>query len=427
MGVAGGRAAPARQAPRAVQQRATQQRRAVRQRQALQQRRAVQARRTQQRGADLRRHLELLRQQRVWQRTTAKRAARQVETEEAILEREARLRAARVEPPRYARKRETYAEYVRRRTAEAHDATLAAANHAAALDGIWAAAKASPLHVSFGSLRRRATAAPFDANGLDVPLPAPRAEDFQPGDGHLPAWVPGQRTARERARAAAYAEYRQAVADHRAAEFDRVRRLSLARLSHQRREVAARAEVDAHNAAVDRLRAGYRERSPAAVEEFARIVLSTRPWPDGVVLRWRLRYRPDFAQIDAECVLPRPGIVPSVRRYRYVAAADAIRRQFAPPGEVRDRYNRMVAQIALVAVFDLFSGLAADVVEVVQLSGRLPDGGPHVVSLAAARAEWEALRPWTDPAATLRRLDARVSPDAYAGVPVTPWADIDAD
>jgi restriction system protein len=342
----------------------------------------VQARHTRQRGVDPRRHLELLREQRVWQRTAARRAL---------------------------------------------EATLAVANRASALDGMWAAAMASPLHVSFGSLRRRAAAAPFDANGLDVPLPAPRAEDFQPGNGHLPAWVPGQRGARERARAAAYAEYRQAVADHRAAEFDRVRRLSLARLSHQRREAAARGEVDAHNAAVDRLQAGYRERSPAAVEEFARIVLSTRSWPEGVVPRWRLRYRPDFCQIDAECALPGPGTVPSVRRYRYVAAVGAIHRQFVPPDEVRHRYNRMIAQIALIAVFDVFSGLAADLVEVVQLSGRVADGGPHVVSLAVARTEWAALRPWADPAATLRRLDARVSPDAYAGVPVTPWADIDAD
>ena len=50
------------------------------------------------------------------------------------------------------------------------------------------------------------------------------------------------------------------------------------------------------------------------------------------------------------------------------------------------------------------------------------------MSLAVARAEWDALRPWAEPPATLlHRLDARVSPDARAGVPVVPWADVDAD
>ena len=207
-----------------------------------------------------------------------------------------------------------------------------------------------------------------------------------------------------------------------------MRRLSLARLEHQRAEAASRDAVAAHNATVDRLQAGYRRRIPAAVEDFARIVLSTRARPDGLELYWRLRYRPGYCQIDAECVLPGPGVVPSARRYRYVAAADEIRRRLAPAAELRRRYHRLVEQIALVAVYDLFSGLVPDLVDVVQLSGRLAGGGPHLVSIAVARAEWDALRPWTDPPASLLgRLDARVSPDAYAGVPVEPWADFDAE
>jgi hypothetical protein len=146
-----------------------------------------------------------------------------------------------------------------------------------------------------------------------------------------------------------------------------------------------------------------------------------------VAAQWRLRYRPAYSQIDGECVLPEPGHRPRVRRYRYVAGADAIHRQFAPAADRKRRYQRLVEQVALVALFDLFSGLAPDVADVVQLSGRLA-GGPYLVSLAVARAEWDALRPWSDPPATLlQRLDARVSPDAAAGVPVVPWADLDAD
>ena len=240
---------------------------------------------------------------------------------------------------------------------------------------------------------------------------------------HRPDWVPGQRAARERARAAAYAEYRQAVADYRAAEFDRVRRLSVAKLEHQRREAAAAVAAGAHNAAINRLQAGYRELRPAAVEEFARIVLSTRSWPEGIMLRWRLRYRPDFCQIDGDCVLPGPDVMPSVRRYRYVAAADAIRRQTVPLDEVRERYARAIEQIALVALFDLFHGLAPDVVDVVRLNG-VAAHGPALISVAVARSEWDAVRPAADPPQVLlRQLDARVSPDPYDGVPVVPWAD----
>ncbi len=375
------------------------------------------------------RPLELVRQdqqRRIWQRTAAKRAARQVETEQAILEREQRLRDARDEQPPYGREPESYEGYVRRRHAEAREATVAAAGRSAALDDLWVTALASPLHVSFGSLRRKVTPVPFDAGALATPLPEPLPEDFQPAGLTLPSWVPGQRAARERARQAAYAEYRQAVAEHRAAEYDRVRRLSVARLEHQRRMVAETAEANAHNTTIDRLRAGYRELDPAAVEEFARIVLTARSWPEGIVLRWKLTYRPDYRQIDAECTLPGPEIVPGVRRYRYVAAADAIRRQLVPADELRRRYDAAVEQIALVGLFDLFHALAADVVDVVQLNGRLsapaPEPEPYLVSVAAARTEWDALSLSADPPAELlRRLDARVSPSPFDAVPVVPW------
>jgi restriction system protein len=365
-------------------------------------------------------------QRRVWQRTAAKRAARQVETEQAILEREQRLRAAREESPPYGSERETYETYVRRRHAEAREATVSAAARSSALDDLWTAALASPLHVSFGSLRRPVAHVPFDAGALATPLPEPRPEDFQPVGPTLPSWVPGQRAARERARQAAYDDYRQALAEHRAAEYDRVRRLSGARLEHQRQEAAAAAEANAHNATVDRLRNGYRDHEPAAVAEFARIVLSARTWPEGVVLRWRLNYRPDYGQLDAECVLPGPEIVPGVRRYRYVAAADAIRRQLVPVEELRRRYDSAIEQIALVALFDLFHALAPDVVDVVQLNGRLsapsPEPEPCLVSVAAARSEWAGLDLANDaPADLLRRLDARVSPSPYDAVPVVPW------
>lgn len=370
-------------------------------------------------------------QRRIWQRTAAKRAARQVETEQAILEREQRLRAIDEKPPgnRENGQRgepETYESYVRRRNAEAREATVAVGARSAALDDLWSIALASPLHVSFGSMRRKPTAAPFDAGDLATPLAEPQPEEFQPAGATLPSWVPGQRAARERARQAAYADYRQAMAEHRAAEYDRVRRLSIARLEHQRRENAVAAEANAHNATVDRLRAGYRQHDPAAVEEFARIVMSARSWPDGVMLRWRLAYRPDYCQIDAECDLPGPEIVPGVRRYRYVAAADAIRRQLVPEEELRRRYDAAVEQIALVALFDLFHALAPDVVDVVHLNGRLsappPEPEPPLVSVAAARSEWDALPLRAEPPADLlRRLDARVSPSPYDAVPVIPW------
>jgi restriction system protein len=418
----------------ADQQRTLQQRRATQQRRVSQQRRAAQAPRVRIRTSELQQELNVLREQqdrfRVWQRTAAKRAARQVETEQAILERERRVDT-------YRRERESYEEYVRRGHRAARAATDLATARMEALALLLAAALATPLPIGFGVHRRQEAPAPFDAGGLDVPLPPPRAEEFEPPAVRLPTWLPGQRAARDRALAAADEAYRQADMEYRAAEVDRVRRLSAAKLEHQRTQAAVTARVRAHNAAVDRLAAGYRARERAAVERYAQLALSRRPWPAGMRVSWRLRYVPDLRQIDVECVLPGPEVLPVVRRYRYVAAVDAFRRQLVPRAELRDRYAALVAQSVLCGLADLFGTHDPEVVDVVQLNARRdllnPTGHPtrpYLVSIATARAEWATVRPAggvraVDAAALLRRLDARVSPDPFAAVAVEPWADFD--
>jgi restriction system protein len=410
--------------------RVAQQRQQAQQRREAQQRRAATTPRARVRTSQLQQQLSVLREQqdrfRIWQRTAAKRAARQVETEQAILDRERRIAD-------YERERETYEEYVRRGHRAARAASELALTRTEALAGLLRTVVAQPLQVSFAELKRRDVVEPFDAGGLDRPLPAPRAEEFEPSAVRLPGWVPGQRAARDRALAAADEAYRQADVEYRAAEVERVRKLSAAKLDHQRRVREASAKIREYNVAVDRLEIGYRARERVAVERYTQLVLSRRGWPAGMRVSWRLRYLRAERQLDVECVLPGPDVVPSVRRYRYAAASDAFRRQAVPTEEIRARYAAVVHQSVLCALADLFGALSADVVDVIALNARVdavsPSGRPirpHVVSIATARAEWAALRlVGADPAQLLRQLDARVSPDPYAAVGIEPWADFD--
>jgi hypothetical protein len=311
------------------------------------------------------------------------------------------------------------------------------ADRTAALEGLLAQAVASPLKVDFESLKWDETPEPFDPQRLDQPLRAPTREQFQPRRPYLPGWFPGQRAARERSRAGAAAAYRQAVAAYRTAEFDRVRQLSNAHRAHERRTAVAAERARTHNAAVDRLRDDYWAGESAAIERYTRIALSGRSWPDGVQVSWRLRYRPELRQLDVECVLPGRDIVPRVRRFRYVAAVDAMRRQLVPEHELRDRYALVVAQIVLCALFDLFQVLDKEVVDVIRLDARMQVTGggdpamPHVASVAVSRADWTARldEPWSgieDPHGLVHRLGAWISADPYASVSVGPWTGLDA-
>ncbi len=256
---------------RQAQQRQTEQRQAQ-QRQAQQrqaQQRQAQQRQAQQRQAQhrqqqqaQRRTAELQRRQtqrlRIWQRTAAKRAARQVETELAIEEREKRQRA---------------------------DAAPSSDQD----DSLLAAAVSRPLKIGLPALRRRYMVAPVDVGDLDVPLEPPRPEQFRPA-----RWVPRPRAARERRETAAEAAYQAAVAAYEAAEFDRVRQLSTAKRDHQQSQAAV----------AERLWADYQAGDRAAVETFAQVVLTSRPLPPGFGSSWPVQYEPEPHQLAVEYELP---------------------------------------------------------------------------------------------------------------------------
>jgi hypothetical protein len=187
---------------------------------------------------------------RVWQRTAAKRAARQVETELAIEERQERQRA-------YA---------------------------TATADELLAAAVVAPLHIGRAALRRLYMQAPVDVGDLERPLEPPRPSQF----GRLP-WPPWSRVARERRHAEVESQYEAAVAEYEQAEFDRVRRLSTAKRDHQRSQAEA----------AERLWTGYRAGEPDAVATYATVVLASR---DGGA--WHVQYDRDERLITVEHELP---------------------------------------------------------------------------------------------------------------------------
>jgi len=240
---------------RQAQQRLAQQRQAQRQAQQrqhqAQQRQAQQRLQQRQREAVQRRAAEVQRREaqrlRIWRSTAAKRAARQVETELAIEEREERQRLYE------------------------------------------AAAVATPLKLGRPALRRQYMQAPVDVGDLDVPLVRPRREQFGRG-----GWLPWQRAARERREAEAESAYEAAVAAYEAAEFDRVRRLSTAKRDHQRRQAEA----------ADRLWADYQAGDADAVARYAAVVLTSRHWPTGFGSSWQVQYEPDGQRLAVEYELP---------------------------------------------------------------------------------------------------------------------------
>ena len=72
-----------------------------------------------------------------------------------------------------------------------------------------------------------------------------------------------------------------------------------------------------------------------------------------------------------EFELPPQQVVPLVRGYRYIKARDAIDPLPRPATEVRQRYARLIACMALRTLHEVFVSTPGDVVEAVVFNGRV--------------------------------------------------------
>jgi restriction system protein len=138
--------------------------------------------------------------------------------------------------------------------------------------------------------------------------------------------------------------------------------------------------------------------------------------------------------VVVEFELPAQQVIPTVRGYRYVKTRDAIDPLPRPATEVKQRYARLIACIALRTLHEIFAAAPGEVVEAVVFNGRVstidratgkPDR-PHLLSVEAERSVFEDLvLAAVEPAACLKRLNALVSPNPFDLEAVEPFIEFD--
>jgi restriction system protein len=158
-----------------------------------------------------------------------------------------------------------------------------------------------------------------------------------------------------------------------------------------------RAKAAAENAALETRRAGFAAGDPEAVEWFASRVLDASRYPDGFPRQYQVAYRPENRDVVVEFELPPQTVIPAVRGYRYIKARDAIDPLPRPATEVKQRYARLIASVALRNLHEIFAATPGDVVEAVVFNGRVSTidratgkpARPHLLSVEAERPTFE--------------------------------------
>ncbi|GAA0365888.1 restriction endonuclease [Actinoallomurus spadix] len=376
--------------------------------------------------ADLQR--ERARRQRLEQQ--AYRAAAQA-AKKAEREREQARRAAARQAAQDERERKRL--YIEERKAEAADMAADLRDRVEELDSVLVTGVWRRPDTSFASLKHTFQPPPFDPGGLDRPIPAPQ-------------WVPprppgamgnlfGGRARYEREEATARQAYERERAQHAAAEADRLRLLEERRGAYDQWLATESEAVRRHNAEIDDFERQVRAGDSDAVARFFTLVLDSSPYPEGFPHRTRAIYRPEPRELVVEYELPPQSVIPAERDYKYVQTRDEIDKIARSVKEIKDRYARLIAQVALRTLHEVFAGDPVGIIEVASFNGHVsttdPATGqpvrPCLLSVSAEKGLFSTfVLADVDPVACLKKLNALISQHPYDLEAVRPVVDFEA-
>jgi restriction system protein len=308
------------------------------------------------------------------------------------------------------------------RDEEAISKTAAIEQTVAGLESLLRSSLTRDPRVNFTSLKRAPVVPPLRLGHLATPLPAPQWADFAPQQPNgLQRMLGGtgryQREHEEAERAFALAQAR-----HQSQEATREAKVAEARSLWQRSAAETKRGVDAHNAHVDELAAGFRERDRFAVSEYVQVVLDRSPYPSGFPAERHVGYVPESSLLVVEWFLPTIDIVPEHKIFKHVKARKAVEPVARTLADTQRIYNGIIAQVAVRTVREVFAATPEDMVSTVVFNGHVetinPATGrtvrPPLISMRATREKFNELvlsEPRFDPVASIKRhFFATISP-----------------
>jgi restriction system protein len=298
--------------------------------------------------------------------------------------------------------------------------------------------------VSFASFKRTVDMPPFDPGGLDRPLAEPQWEQFAPrAPGWMGwiLWIFGGSARYAHKEDAARELYAQACARHAAAQSDRYRQLVERRSEYDRQAAEAVRNVAEYNDEVDEFERQFRAADHEAVSRFFTIVLNESDYPKDFAHRPRALYQPESRKVVVDFELPPQSVIPDIQGFKYVQRRDKINTVTRPIKDVKERYARLIAMVALRTIHEVFAadrevfGADQGLVEGVTFNGHVSTkdqatGQPVRPCLLSVDAPLKLFDTFVlldlDPVACLRnKLNALISPHPYDLEAVRPVVDFE--
>lgn len=123
--------------------------------------------------------------------------------------------------------------------------------------------------------------------------------------------------------------------------------------------------------AVARQKRRYKEQRPEAIEEYCDLVLSNSEYPDFFPKRWHLDYRDEDRTLVVDYWLPRPGVLPTLKRGQYLEASDEFVQQQLSKAERNRIYTDLLCQTVLRSIHEFFEADVVESLDFIALNGRV--------------------------------------------------------
>jgi restriction system protein len=334
-----------------------------------------------------------------------------------------------------ARKREHRRLYVEARNAHAAAENADVRARLADLDSLLLSTLDVDDHIDLDLFKKPVVVPPFDPGPLGRPIPPPHWESYQPIAPAGLVKLLGERQHQQQVTAAkrAFSVSQQRWAE---AEERRKRQLEERKQAYETQKRSYAAKIVAYNAEVDRFKAAVAAADPESVVEYFAMVLGNSIYPDDFPQHFRLAFQPGRRRLLIEYHLPPAEVVPIVKEYKY----DQVRNDLvAVPRdelEVRRRYVRIIAEVALRTVHEVIEADRSGLVGEVSFTGIVDTIDrrtgqfvrPCLVSVQTDRETFAAIElRRVDPLACLQHLQSALSrrPDVLDGI--TPMLDFDQE
>jgi restriction system protein len=291
--------------------------------------------------------------------------------------------------------------------------------------------------LEFDSLRQRFVPSPPRLGALAAPPVAPDWSEYAPTEpaGISRMFGGAKRYAAELA--SAQQKYAAARDEYRRHEQARQRLIAERQQDHQRSEQEAERWIAEYNARIDQLERAVHAGERHAVSDYLQMVLERSSYPRGFPVEPRAGYVPESSLLAVEWYLPSVDIVPQYQSYRHIKTRKTVEPTARPVKETRRLYQRMIAQIAIRVVREVFAASPMDLISTVAFTGRVravdPATGqpiqPPLITMRATRDQIAPLildEPKLDPVQCVRKhFYADISPHPDELIPVEPVMDFD--